>query len=179
MSEKGKSQEQIKNTSGNNNKNSKEDLADGDEEYKCTKEEAQSFLKLILDKISSRFVKRYLPPLESVLEDTQFYIPVEFFECKNKLPVPEQKVVFIFKIIRTLKKNCIFFQIENQSVSYPLFTSINLSYFESIIDRVLLDKYKTSQALYLQSNFESTRILNLNGETKKLYTIALLFQNLI
>jgi Ca2+-binding EF-hand superfamily protein len=172
MSEKGKSQEQIKNTSGNNNKNSKEDLADGDEEYKCTKEEAQSFLKLILDKISSRFVKRYLPPLESVLEDTQFYIPVEFFECKNKLPVPEQKVVFIFKIIRTLKKNCIFFQIENQSVSYPLFTSINLSYFESIIDRVLLDKYKTSQALYLQSNFESTRILNLNGETKKLYTIV-------
>ena len=85
--------------------------------------------------------------------------------------MPEHKVVVIFKILRTLQKDGIFFQIENESVSYPLFNSINLSYFESIIDRVLLDKYKTSQALYLQSNFESTRILNLNGETKKLYTI--------
>ena len=28
-----------------------------------------------------------------------------------------------------------------------------------------------SKALYLQTNFESSRILNLNGETKKLYTI--------
>ena len=70
-----------------------------------------------------------------------------------------------------MKKGSIFFQIEKESVSYPLFSSINLSYFESIIDRVLLDKYKTSQALHLQSNFESTRILKLNGELKKLYTV--------
>ena len=106
-----------------------------------------------------------------MLEETQFFIPVEFYECKNKLPVPEHKVVVIFKVNRNLNKDGVFFQIENESVSYPLFKSINLSYFESIIDRVLLDKYKTSQALHLQSNFESTRILNLNGETKKLYTI--------
>ena len=152
---------------------SKEDLAKmkDDPEYQATKEETQALLQRILDKISSRFVKRYLPPLENVLEETQFFIPVEFYECKNKLPVPTHKVVVIFKIMRTLQKDGIFFQIENESVSYPLFNSINLSYFESIIDRVLLDKYKTSQALYLQTNFESTRILNLNGETKKLYTI--------
>ena len=142
------------------------------DDYQATKEETQALLERILDKIASRFVKKYLPPLENVLEETQFFIPVEFYECKNKLPVPEHKVVVIFKVMRSLQKDGIFFQIENESVSYPLFKSINMSYFESIIDRVLLDKYKTSQALHLQSNFESTRILNLNGELKKLYTIV-------
>ena len=142
------------------------------EDFYASKEETQALLERILDKIASRFVKKYLPPLENVLEETQFFIPVEFYECKNKLPVPEHKVVVIFKVMRSLQKDGIFFQIENESVSYPLFKSINMSYFESIIDRVLLDKYKTSQALHLQSNFESTRILNLNGELKKLYTIV-------
>ena len=149
----------------------KDDPSKFTEEYQATKEETQALLEKILDKIASRFVKKYLPPMENVLEETQFFIPVEFYECKNKIPVPEHKVVVIFKILRTLNKDGIFFQIENESVSYPLFKSINLSYFESIIDRVLLDKYKTSQALHLQSNFESTRILNLNGEVQKLYTI--------
>ena len=143
-----------------------------DDEYKASKEEVQLILEKILDKISSRFVKKFLPPLENILEEKELFIPVEFYECKNKLPVPEHKVVVIFKVLRTLQKNSIFFQIENESVSFPLFISINLSYFESIIDRVLLDKYKTSQALYLHSNFEGTRILNLNGEIKKLYTIS-------
>jgi Ca2+-binding EF-hand superfamily protein len=151
--------------------NKKDEIPVFEDEIKATKEEVQSLLERILDKISSRFVKKYLPPMENILEDTQFFIPVEFYECKNKRPIPEHKVIIIFKVGRNLDKKHIFFQIENESVSYPLFSSINLSYFESIIDRVLLDKYKTSQALHLESNFESTRILNLNGETKKLYTI--------
>ena len=170
-------QEQNTNSSQSPGKNpsnptqAKEEIPKFLDDYQATKEEAQALLERILDKIASRFVKKYLPPLENVLEETQFFIPVEFYECKNKLPVPEHKVVVIFKVLRTLQKDGIFFQIENESVSYPLFKSINLSFFESIIDRVLLDKYKTSQALHLQSNFESTRILNLNGEVKKLYTI--------
>ena len=170
-------QEQNTNMSNSTSKNQanpaqgKDEMPKFADDYQATKEETQALLERILDKIASRFVKKYLPPLENVLEETQFFIPVEFYECKNKLPVPEHKVVVIFKVLRTLQKDCIFFQIENESVSYPLFKSINLSYFESIIDRVLLDKYKTSQALHLQSNFESTRILNLNGELKKLYTI--------
>ena len=151
--------------------NKKDEIPVFEDEIQATKEEVQSLLERILEKISSRFVKKYLPPMENILEDTQFFIPVEFYECKNKRPIPEHKVIIIFKVGRNLDKKHIFFQIENESVSYPLFSSINLSYFESIIDRVLLDKYKTSQALHLQSNFESTRILNLNGETKKLYTI--------
>ena len=171
MSENPQSQEKTSTSPTKNLGQVKEEIPKFKDDYQATKEETQSFLQRILDKISSRFVKRYLPPLENVLEETQFFIPVEFYECKNKLPVPEHKVVVIFKILRTLQKDGLFFQIENESVSYPLFNSINLSYFESIIDRVLLDKYKTSQALYLQSNFESTRILNFNGETKKLYTI--------
>ena len=151
--------------------NKKDEIPVFEDEIIATKEEVQSLLERILEKISSRFVKKYLPPMENILEDTQFFIPVEFYECKNKRPIPEHKVIIIFKVGRNLDKKHIFFQIENESVSYPLFSSINLSYFESIIDRVLLDKYKTSQALHLESNFESTRILNLNGETKKLYTI--------
>ena len=171
--------EQNVNTSQSASKNNQSNPAQAKDEipkfvddYQATKEETQALLERILDKIASRFVKKYLPPLENVLEETQYFIPVEFYECKNKLPVPEHKVVVIFKVHRNLNKDGIFFQIENESVSYPLFKSINLSFFESIIDRVLLDKYKTSQALHLQSNFESTRILNLNGEVKKLYTIV-------
>ena len=160
------------NQPGNQKTPKKDEIPVFDDEYKASKEEVQLILEKILDKISSRFVKKFLPPLENILEEKELFIPVEFYECKNKLPVPEHKVVVIFKVLRTLQKNSIFFQIENESVSFPLFTSINLSYFESIIDRVLLDKYKTSQALYLHSNFESTRILNLNGEIKKLYTIS-------
>ena len=134
-------------------------------------EDCLEFLSNIIDQLTSRFTKKYLPPIENALLENYFFIPVEFFERKNKLPVPEHKVVFIFKINRTLKKEDISFQIENESVFYPLFDSINLKFTESLIDRVLLDKYRMSKALYLQTNFESTRILNLNGETKKLYTI--------
>ena len=134
-------------------------------------EDCLEFISNILDQLTSRFTKKYLPPIENALLENYFFIPVEFFERKNKLPVPEHKVTFIFKINRTLKKDDISFQIENESVYYPLFDSINLKFTESLIDRVLLDKYRMSKALYLQTNFESTRILNLNGETKKLYTI--------
>lgn len=141
------------------------------EEYQAPYEETKEFLSKILDMISSRFTKKYLPPIENSLQENYFFIPVEFFERKNKLPVPEHNVVLIFKVGRSLKKEDISFQIENESASFFVFDSLNLSFFESLLDRILLDKYKVSKALYLQTNFESTRILNLNGETKKLYTI--------
>lgn len=141
------------------------------EEYQAPYEETKEFLSKILDMISSRFTKKYLPPIENSLQENYFFIPVEFFERKNKLPVPEHNVVLIFKVGRSLKKEDISFQIENESASFFVFDSLNLSFFESLLDRILLDKYKVSKALYLQTNFESNRILNLNGETKKLYTI--------
>ena len=141
------------------------------EEYQAPYEETKEFLSKILDMISSRFTKKYLPPIENSLQENYFFIPVEFFERKNKLPIPEHNVVLIFKVGRSLKKEDISFQIENESASFFVFDSLNLSFFESLLDRILLDKYKVSKALYLQTNFESTRILNLNGETKKLYTI--------
>ena len=141
------------------------------EEKLLSYEECLEFLSNILDELTSRFTKKYLPPIENALLENYYFIPVEFFERKNKLPVPEHKVILIFKMNRTLKKDDISFQVENESVYYPLFYSINLKYTESLIDRVLLDKFRMSKALYLQTNFESTRILNLNGETKKLYTI--------
>ena len=141
------------------------------EEKLLSYEECLEFLSNILDELTSRFTKKYLPPIENALLENYYFIPVEFFERKNKLPVPEHKVILIFKMNRTLKKDDISFQVENESVYYPLFDSINLKFTESLIDRVLLDKFRMSKALYLQTNFESTRILNLNGETKKLYTI--------
>ena len=141
------------------------------EEYQAPYEETKELISKILDMISSRFTKKYLSPIENSLQENYFFIPVEFFERKNKLPVPEHNVVLIFKVGRSLKKEDISFQIENESASFYVFDSLNLSFFESLLDRILLDKYKVSKALYLQTNFESTRILNLNGETKKLYTI--------
>ena len=162
-----------KNSEKSQNKNSegKDPMVVVNEDYEASKEECISFLQSILDKISSRFTKKYLPVSENNNEPKFFFIPVEFFERKNKLPIPEYKVEFLFKVGKSLKKSELSFQIENESVYYPLFNSLNLSYFESLIDRVLLDKYKLSKALHLQTNFELSRILNLNGETKKLYTI--------
>ena len=157
--------------SSKNVENKSENVVNVNEEYQVTKEECINFLQSILDKISNRFTKKYLNPTENNNEPKFFFIPVEFFERKNKLPIPEFKVEFLFKVGKSLKKSELSFQIENESVYYPLFNSLNLSYFESLIDRVLLDKFKLSKALHLQTNFELSRILNLNGETKKLFTI--------
>ena len=154
-----------------NSENKSENVVNVNEEFQASKEECISFLQSILDKISNRFTKKYLNPTENNNEPKFFFIPVEFFERKNKLPIPEFKVEFLFKVGKSLKKSELSFQIENESVYYPLFNSLNLSYFESLIDRVLLDKFKLSKALHLQTNFELSRILNLNGETKKLFTI--------
>ena len=154
-----------------NSENKSENVVNVNEEFQASKEECISFLQSILDKISNRFTKKYLTPSENNNEPKFYFIPVEFFERKNKLPIPEFKVEFLFKVGKSLKKSELSFQIENESVYYPLFNSLNLSYFESLIDRVLLDKFKLSKALHLQTNFELSRILNLNGETKKLFTI--------
>ena len=71
------------------------------EEYQATLEETQKYLSQILDKISSRFTKKYLPPIENSLQENYYFIPVEFFERKNKVPVPEHNVVLIFKMGRS------------------------------------------------------------------------------
>lgn len=141
------------------------------EEYQGSKEECRQYLSSILDKISSRFTKMYLPVKENVLQDSYYFIPVEFFERKSKLPIPEHKAVMIFKVGRNLRSDNIFIHIDNESVSFPLLNSLNLSFFETLLDRILHDKYHMSKALYLQTNFELTRVLNLNGETKRLYTL--------
>ena len=96
----------------------KDQIPEFADDYQATKEETQALLERILDKIASRFVKKYLPPMENVLEETQFFIPVEFYECKNKLPVPEHKVVVIFKVMRNLQKDGVFFQIEISFLSF-------------------------------------------------------------
>ena len=52
-------------------------------------EDCIEFLSNILDQLTSRFTKNYLPPIENALLENYYFIPVEFFERKNKLPVPE------------------------------------------------------------------------------------------
>lgn len=136
-----------------------------------THDQCKLLLQRILDKISSRFTKTYLPCLDANSDSDYFTFPVEFYERKSKIPVPEHKVVILFKIHKTLMVDKVLFQIENESVSYPLFECFNLSFFESTIDRVLLDKYKTGKIIHLHTNFEASRVLTLNGETKKLFTI--------
>jgi hypothetical protein len=46
-----------------------------------------------------------------------------------------------------------------------------LAQFESLIDRIIKNKEKSSQSLNLHTNYESTRILTLTGEKLKLYSI--------
>ena len=63
-----------------------------------------SFLKDISNPIFEKDILIFYQQHCVKLLENYFFIPVEFFERKNKLPVPEHKVTFIFKINRTLKK---------------------------------------------------------------------------
>jgi hypothetical protein len=100
-----------------------------------------------------------------------FSIQIDFFEPEVKKPVPLQKVKLLFKIPMSLKDAAVSFQIENEAVFYPLFDSINLNFFETLLDRITRDKDKSSKSLLLHTNFESTRILTLTGDNLKLYTV--------
>lgn len=52
-----------------------------------------------------------------------------------------------------------------------MFDSINLNYFESLIDRIILNKDRGNRTILLHTYFESTRLLQLNGDKIKLFTI--------
>ena len=52
-----------------------------------------------------------------------------------------------------------------------MFDSINLNYFESLIDRIILNKDRGNKTILLHTHFESTRLLQLNGDKIKLFTI--------
>ena len=80
-------------------------------------------------------------------------------------------VTLNFKIPRNLDDKELSFQIENESVFYSVFSSININYFENLLYRVMNNKEKMTQKLLLHSNFESSRILKLNGDQVKLYTV--------
>jgi len=138
-------------------------------EFKASEQEALDDLSQILEKISSRFTKNFLNVIE--INENLFQINVEFSEPKNKLPIPQQSVSIYFRIPKSLEKSEYSFQIEKESVFYPLFNSLNLNYFESVLDRVILNKLTMSRKLKLQTNFESTRLISMTGENLKLYTI--------
>jgi Ca2+-binding EF-hand superfamily protein len=154
-------------------------MIDVKEEVSVSFEEATLFLKEVVEKISTRFTKKYFPPSDdpNIISNTRydpekfFLIPVEFFEPKIKTPVPIQKVRILFQVPKSLHHSDVSFIIENEEVFYPLYESIDLSYFETLLDRVLLNKDKSSKIIYLHTNFEETRIISLQGEKKKLFTI--------
>jgi len=98
-------------------------------------------------------------------------LAIEFFEPENKKPVPEQKIKLNFKIPLDLDNTKIVFQIDNESVYFPMFDSMNLNYFESLLDRIVLNKDRSNRTMLLHTYFESTRLLQLNGEKIKLYTV--------
>ena len=85
--------------------------------------------------------------------------------------MPEQFIKLNFKIPEDLHNTKIQFQIDNESVFFPMFDSINLNYFESLLDRISLNKDRANRTILLHSYFESTRLLQLNGEKIKLYTV--------
>ena len=105
------------------------------EEFTCPPEKALEFLKDIVDKISTRFTKKYYEPKDLNSEENKdnYRISVDFFERRSKLPVPESVINVDFKVHKSLAKDKIFFKIKNEAVYYPLFESINLSSFLAII----------------------------------------------
>lgn len=147
-------------------------MIDFKEDFKATKEQAVEHLQKILDCLTFKFTINYSEPQETLTFGEDFYqVNVDFFERKSKLPTPVHKVTLCFKVPKSLQSNDFSFQVEHESVFYPLFSSINLHLFQSLLDRVINDKIKMSKHLLLQTNFESTRLLTLNGEQLKLYTI--------
>mgnify|MGYP000927168761 CR=1 FL=1 len=52
-----------------------------------------------------------------------------------------------------------------------MFDSINLNYFETLLDRIILNKDRGNRTIKLHTNFENSRILDLNGDKLKLFTI--------
>ena len=52
-----------------------------------------------------------------------------------------------------------------------MFDSINLNYFETLLDRIILNKDRGNRTIKLHTNFEYSRLLNLNGEKPKFFTI--------
>lgn len=97
---------------------------------------------------------------------------VEFFEPKNKQPVPLEKVRLYFRIHKKFAKDKyskeITFNIENEAVNYKLFETLNMNYFEvpiiqiiqSLLDRIMLNKKVSNKTMILATNFESTRIID-------------------
>lgn len=77
----------------------------------------------------------------------------------------------MFKVPKTLERAKVQFQIENELVFYFLSGSVNLTFFQNLIDRIMFKKEKASEAFCLYTNFESTRIIQLDGKLRKLYTI--------
>jgi hypothetical protein len=100
-----------------------------------------------------------------------FSIQIDFFEPEIKKPVALQKVKLFFKVPMSLKDSQVSFQIENEAVNYSLFDSVNLNFFETLLDRISRDKDKSAKSLLLHTDFESTRILALTGDNLKLYTV--------
>lgn len=108
-------------------------------------------------------------------------IAVEFFEPKIKQPIPLEKVRICFRVHKKFSKEKyakdIKFNIENESVFYGFYETLNLNYFEvyifiqqALIDRILLNKKVSNKTLILATNFESTRTIDLVGEKIKYYT---------
>jgi hypothetical protein len=48
---------------------------------------------------------------------------------------------------------------------------MNLNYFESLLDRIILNKDRANRTILLHTYFEGNRLLQLNGEKIKLYTV--------
>lgn len=140
-------------------------------EVKADKDQTLIFIKEVIEKIANGFTKQYLPITDYLMNDNFYIQPIEFYDPKNKLPIPTQKVTITFKIPKNLNYEEVTFNIENENVHYSLFNSININYFENLLYKVINNKEKSAKTLLLHTNFESSRILNFNGEKVNLYTI--------
>jgi Ca2+-binding EF-hand superfamily protein len=129
-----------------------------------------TLLSFILDKLTPKYTKFY--DINNRIEQESFVIiGVEFKNPNHKLPNPHFTSKISFKINRDVNPNNIEFQLENELVYTPLINGANLSFFQTLIDRNIITKEKSAEALLLHTNFESTRIKNTTGDDIELYYV--------
>ena len=88
-----------------------------------------------------------------------------------KLPNPMFKYKLSFKISKLANPKLIEYQFENELVFVPLIEKTNLLYFQTLIDRNIIQKEKNSKQMLLHTTFESTRLQTTDGKKLELYYI--------
>jgi hypothetical protein len=124
-------------------------------------EEGERIVKEIVEEWSKIYTKQVqsLGTYGNILQ-----YEVEFSKPLVSKPIPEQTVRVIFNIIQHNDgSHEVEFNFENESLKHKLNNSMRTMMFESWIGRILENKHKIKQELYLGTEFEAARFVDAKG----------------